>query len=106
MHSPCVMLLSAARNNLVCLRRRLLTNKPASAAAPRPNGKPTTSAPTGVGAPVNTATIHHVPHSANSATPTAKRSAPAMATSGELRLKLGRIGVARIAAGGRETGNT
>src|ERR1700756_23122 len=104
MHSPCVMLLSAARNNLVCLRRRLLTNKPAIAEAPRPNGKPTTSAPTGVAAPVNTATIQDVPHSANSAMPTAKPAPPAMATSGQLRLSLGRFGVASIASGARKNG--
>src|SRR5438046_8188354 len=106
MHSPCVMLLSAARNNLVCCRRRLLTNNPATAAAPNPNGRPTISATIGVGAPVSTATIHDVPHSANTATPSAQPPMPAMSTSGQLRLSFGRLGaVMSIAAGADKNGH-
>jgi hypothetical protein len=98
------MLLSAARNNLVCLRRRLLTNKPAIAAPPNPNGKPITSAPTGVDVCVSMATIQDAPHSTNSAMPRAKPAAPAMATSGQLRLSFGRFGAASIASGARKNG--
>src|SRR5262249_61608558 len=103
MHRPCVMLLSAARNNLVCLRRRLLTNNPANAAAPQANGRATTSAAMGVDACVSIATIHDVPHSVNTATPSAPPATPAMITSGQLRLSLGRLGTVASIASGRAT---
>ena len=38
MHSPCVMLFSAARCNRLWARRRLVANRPARAAAPSANG--------------------------------------------------------------------
>src|SRR5262249_8235640 len=102
MHSPCVMLFSAARNNLACLRRRLLTNKPAIAAAPRLNGKATINAPIGVAVSVRTAMLQDATQSAKTEMPMAKPAAPAMATSGQLRLSLGRFGAASIASGAKK----
>src|SRR5579862_6379652 len=42
MHSPWVMLFSAARSNRLCARRRPVADRPASAAAPSANGSATT----------------------------------------------------------------
>jgi len=88
----------------------LLTNKPAIAAAPRPNGKATIKALTGAEASVSAATIQDAPQKAKRQMPRTKPAAPAMATSGQLRLSLGRLGAASIASGARikatKTANT
>src|SRR5215469_9015687 len=53
----------------------------------------TTIAATDVDACVSTTTIQDVPHSANTAIPSAQPATPAITTSGQLRLSLGRLGV-------------